>query len=93
MNAPMTRTADRLAPGRFSDWPLALKSILGFWLFYALTVAVRVEVGYTVTSGVPLTATPESEGEGTLVLQMVAAGLGDLDLSGRMFGASVISQF
>jgi hypothetical protein len=45
MNAPMTRTADRLAPGRFSDWPLALKSILGFWLFYALTVAVRAFMG------------------------------------------------
>jgi hypothetical protein len=41
----MTRTADRLAPGRFSDWPLALKSILGFWLFYALTVAVRAFMG------------------------------------------------
>jgi hypothetical protein len=45
MNAPMTRTVDRLAPGRFNDWPLALKSILGFWLFYALTVAVRAFMG------------------------------------------------
>jgi two-component system, LytTR family, sensor kinase len=26
---------------RFADWPLALKSILGFWLFYALTVVAR----------------------------------------------------
>ncbi|MDQ3245348.1 MAG: histidine kinase [Pseudomonadota bacterium] len=26
---------------RFSDWPLAVKSILGFWLFYALTVLAR----------------------------------------------------
>jgi hypothetical protein len=26
---------------RFSDWPLALKSILGFWLFYYLTVVAR----------------------------------------------------
>jgi hypothetical protein len=26
---------------RFGDWPLALKSILGFWLFYALTVVLR----------------------------------------------------
>jgi two-component system LytT family sensor kinase len=26
---------------RFSDWPLALKSILGFWLFYALTIVAR----------------------------------------------------
>jgi len=45
MNAPMTRTADRFAPGRFADWPLAVKSILGFWLFYALTVAVRAFMG------------------------------------------------
>jgi hypothetical protein len=26
---------------RFSDWPLALKSILGFWAVYALTVVAR----------------------------------------------------
>jgi hypothetical protein len=32
---------DRLAAGRFSDWPLAVKSILAFWAVYALTVAVR----------------------------------------------------
>ena len=30
---------------RFSDWPLAVKSILGFWLFYALTVAARAFLG------------------------------------------------
>ena len=30
---------------RFSDWPLALKSILGFWLFYALTVVARASLG------------------------------------------------
>jgi len=30
---------------RFGDWPLALKSILGFWLFYALTVGVRAFLG------------------------------------------------
>jgi len=33
---------------RFSDWSLALKSILGFWLFYALTVAVRAILGTDV---------------------------------------------
>ncbi len=32
---------DRLGRGRFSDWPLALKSILAFWFVYALTVAAR----------------------------------------------------
>src|SRR5947208_10482721 len=30
---------------RFGDWPLALKSILGFWFFYALTVVVRAFLG------------------------------------------------
>ena len=30
---------------RFSDWPLAVKSILGFWLFYALTVVGRAFLG------------------------------------------------
>ncbi|MFL6745051.1 MAG: sensor histidine kinase [Sphingomicrobium sp.] len=30
---------------RFSDWPLALKSILGFWLFYAVTVVARAFLG------------------------------------------------
>ena len=30
---------------RFSDWPLALKSILGFWFFYALTVVARAFLG------------------------------------------------
>jgi two-component system, LytTR family, sensor kinase len=30
---------------RFRDWPLAVKSILGFWLFYALTVVVRAFLG------------------------------------------------
>ena len=30
---------------RFSDWPLALKSILGFWVFYGLTVVVRAFLG------------------------------------------------
>ena len=34
-----------VTPRRFGDWPLALKSILGFWLFYALTVAVRAALG------------------------------------------------
>jgi two-component system, LytTR family, sensor kinase len=30
---------------RFRDWPLAVKSILGFWVFYGLTVAVRAFLG------------------------------------------------
>ena len=30
-----------LREAKFADWPLAAKSILGFWLFYALTVVAR----------------------------------------------------
>jgi two-component system LytT family sensor kinase len=30
---------------RFRDWPLAVKSILGFWFFYTLTVVVRAFLG------------------------------------------------
>jgi len=30
---------------RFGDWPLAAKSILGFWLFYALTLVARAFLG------------------------------------------------
>jgi two-component system LytT family sensor kinase len=30
---------------RFREWPLAVKSILGFWLFYALTVVLRAFLG------------------------------------------------
>jgi hypothetical protein len=33
--------ARRAEGGRFGDWPLALKSILGFWLVYYLTVVAR----------------------------------------------------
>ncbi|HEX6783670.1 MAG TPA: histidine kinase [Sphingomicrobium sp.] len=33
------------ARARFGDWPFALKSILGFWLFYALTVVARAFLG------------------------------------------------
>ena len=35
----------RVSRTRFADWPLAWKSILGFWLFYATTVALRAFLG------------------------------------------------
>jgi two-component system LytT family sensor kinase len=51
---------------RFSDWPLAVKSILGFWFFYAVTVVARASLGHdpltvienrslTIAAGVILT--------------------------------------
>jgi two-component system LytT family sensor kinase len=53
--------------GHFADWRLALKSILGFWLFYALTVVSRAFLGsdpwtvlenktVTIVAGIVLTA-------------------------------------
>ena len=45
MLAISTTTPDRIGQGRFSDWPLALKSIFGFWFVYALTVAARALMG------------------------------------------------
>jgi len=34
-------TSTPVARSRFADWPLALKSIIGFWVFYALTIVAR----------------------------------------------------
>ncbi|HUE80126.1 MAG TPA: histidine kinase [Sphingomicrobium sp.] len=36
----------RAEGARFADWPLALKSILGFWLVYYLTVVARAFLGH-----------------------------------------------
>jgi len=41
----MNAKLGELRNGRFSDWPLAVKSILGFWLVYAATVVVRAFLG------------------------------------------------
>src|SRR5215210_3902738 len=52
---------------RFADWPLALKSILGFWLVYYLTVVARAFLShdpgtillnrsFTLVIGIVLTA-------------------------------------
>jgi hypothetical protein len=57
------------------------------------SLGLRAELGYVATSAVSLVATPEGERNNTLQLEMTAAGLGSLDLSGPAFGASVVSQF
>ncbi len=58
---------------------------------YAL--GVRLELGAVATSSIPLTATPDSGSEGTLHLEMTAASLGSLDLSGPAFAASIVGEF
>lgn len=45
MTVPMLMMPPPTVQSRFRDWPFALKSILGFWLFYALTVLIRAFLG------------------------------------------------
>jgi len=45
MTVPMLMMPQPTARTRFADWPFALKSIVGFWFFYSLTVAVRAFLG------------------------------------------------
>jgi two-component system LytT family sensor kinase len=45
MTVTMFMTPPPTVRTRFSDWPLAVKSILGFWFFYALTVVARAFLG------------------------------------------------
>ncbi len=45
MTVPMLMMPQPMARTRFADWPFALKSIIGFWCFYALTVVLRAFLG------------------------------------------------
>ncbi len=45
MHATFVNPEDRVRSGRFADWPLAVKSILGFWFVWALTVVARALMG------------------------------------------------
>src|SRR3569833_4246101 len=45
MTTPMFMTPPPAVRTRFSDWPRAVKSILGIWFFYALTVVLRAFLG------------------------------------------------
>ena len=45
MTVPMLMMPQPMARTRYGDWSFALKSILGFWLFYAATVVARAFLG------------------------------------------------
>ncbi|HUS27251.1 MAG TPA: hypothetical protein VMZ53_02045 [Kofleriaceae bacterium] len=57
------------------------------------TFGMRLELGYVAMGDIDMTAKPDSESNKTLQLQMTAASLGGLNLSGSTFSASVVSQF
>jgi hypothetical protein len=65
--AEFSMESRRAEGAKFADWPLALKSILGFWLVYYLTVVARAFLGhdpgtvllnrsFTLLVGIALTA-------------------------------------
>ena len=78
----MTITAERESAARFADWPLALKSILGFWLFYALTIVARAFLGSD-----PLTML--SNRMLTILAGVLLTGLVYLVIAGFTRGASI----
>ncbi|MFL6758655.1 sensor histidine kinase [Sphingomonas sp.] len=45
MTVPMLMMPPPRVRTQFADWPFALKSIVGFWCFYALTVVIRAFLG------------------------------------------------
>ncbi|HVU30931.1 MAG TPA: histidine kinase [Sphingomicrobium sp.] len=89
---------------RFGDWPLAVKSILGFWLFYALTVIARAFLGsdpwtwiynrsFTVGCGIVLTfgiylAANLVEGA-SLRKKAAIAGLGSIIAAATLSGLAI----
>jgi hypothetical protein len=91
--APTVRT-------RFDDWSLAVKSILGFWFFYFLTVVARAFLGrdpitvmenraVTIGSGIILTfgvyaAIKLIAGNSSLRRQAVIAGVASFIASGAL---------
>jgi hypothetical protein len=68
---------------------------LDVWAIRAsrFAMSVRMELGVAATSSIPLTATPDSASEDTLQLEMTAASLGSLNLSGPWFAVSLVGQF
>ena len=78
-------------------WAPMTQAALGLDLYAynkpSFSLGLRFELGYVATGSVDMTAKPDSGSNGTLQLQMTAAGLGGLNLSGSTFAASVVSQF
>lgn len=81
-----------------SGWGVVTQGKLGLEILLArersrFKLGLRFELGYVATSPIALTATPESGSDGTLQLDMDAASLGSLNLSGKVFAASLSGQF
>src|SRR6476646_7263099 len=101
MSQSVTRT-------RFSDWPMALKSILGFWLFYAATVVARAFLGsdpltmletklLVIGLGIVLTgliylAIAGFGGSAAIRRKAIVAAVGSVVASGAMAAALIVTD-
>jgi hypothetical protein len=78
-------------------WAPMTQAALGLDLYAVnkpnFSLGLRFELGYIAMGTVDMTAKPDAGSNETLQLQMTAAGLGGLNLSGSTFAASVVSQF
>ena len=104
----MLATTNYLRTSRLADWPLAVKSILGFWLFYALTVVARAFLGsdpltaienrmMTIGVGVALTvvvylAIAFFAREGTIGRKTAVAGVASFIAACAMSGILIAAQ-
>lgn len=82
-----------------AGWGVLTQGALGLELMLfrsrrsGFTLGFRAELGYVAASPISLTATPESGSDDTLQLEMSAASLGSLNLSGPVFAGALSSQF
>jgi signal transduction histidine kinase len=96
------------ATTRFADWPLALKSILGFWLLYAVTVVLRafltadpwtvvrnklIVIGFgIIINGLIYLAIARFGTGGTLRRKAIVAGLSCIVGSGLLGSTIVLTE-
>jgi len=91
LNDDMGHTAADTGWGAITQGALGVELLFGARSRFSL--GLRFELGYLAASPIALTATPESGSDGTLQLEMNAASLGSLNLSGKVFAGSLISTF
>jgi len=87
----MGRTAEDARWGAIATAALGLDLLAIAGPRFAL--GARLELGYTTAAAPALTASPGGGDDDAILLPMREASLGHLDLGGRWFGVSVVSQF
>ena len=113
MNMPLSSdrlalSSETIAPRRFADWQLALKTIGGFWTIYCVTVIARAFLGsdpgtilvnklLTLSFGVVLTvllylAIASFSRDGSMRRKAVVAGIGSVIASAALATSLVLTE-